>query len=133
LCIASEIEELFENCFYHQPALSTVRFESDSRLWRIRYGAFQCSSLIAIDIPSSVQQIGARCFHDCSRLSIVRFDLNSRLSVVGEDAFGYCRVLETVCIPAALETIVRPALRRCGRPHIVIIETGAMVYLGNTW
>jgi hypothetical protein len=56
--IPNTIERLDAECFYGNKTISTVLFESDSKLSSIGESAFwNCSSLSSIWIPSSLQAI----------------------------------------------------------------------------
>jgi hypothetical protein len=66
ICIPATVETIGQNCFSNCTSLSSITFESDSRLNRIEMNAFRgCSSLQSIFIPASVQSLPVRCFRDC--------------------------------------------------------------------
>jgi hypothetical protein len=83
----SSIEVLGETCFHDCRALSSVRFESRSRLSRIECPAFFGTGLIEIILPSSVEVLGEKCFYMCGSLSPITFESGSRLREIGEDVF----------------------------------------------
>jgi hypothetical protein len=75
------VEVICESCFEMCQGLSSVRFESGSKLARIESKAFaNCSSLSSICIPSSIEVLSRGCFFQCTGLSSVAFELGSRFS-----------------------------------------------------
>jgi hypothetical protein len=98
--IPRSVESLDQACFAHCETISSVIFESGSRLSRIRKHAFYgCLFLSTICIPSSVERLGAGCFCGCWSLSMVTLEFGSRLSRVGRDVFRSCRSLESIVVP----------------------------------
>jgi hypothetical protein len=79
-------------------SLSSVIFESRSRLSRIESNAFSETGLIEIIIPSSVEVIGDECFRGCLQLQSIIFERGSRLREVGQNVFLECRVSPTLSI-----------------------------------
>jgi hypothetical protein len=79
IILPSSIEILGERCFAECRSLSSVTFESGSRLLRIGGGAFGGTGLVEIVIPASVEVLGVGCFSLCRSLSSVRFESGSRL------------------------------------------------------
>jgi hypothetical protein len=78
--ILSSLERIGDSGFSDCTRLSSVTFESDSRLSSIGHYAFRgCSSLTSICIPSSVRSMGHFCFGSCPGLSNLTFESNSRL------------------------------------------------------
>jgi hypothetical protein len=65
ISIPSSVEGLCNYCFEGAAQLTTVAFESGSKLSRIESHAFSgCSSLSSICIPSSVEVLGDHCLGD---------------------------------------------------------------------
>jgi hypothetical protein len=79
IVIPPSVEFLASQCFYECELLSSVIFESRSRLSRIEWGAFMGTGLVEIVIPASVETLGRECFSDCESLSSVTFESGSRL------------------------------------------------------
>jgi hypothetical protein len=69
--ICRDIEILGSSCFAYCESLSSISFESNSRLKRIESSAFSYSSLRSIEIPCNVEILGSSCFADCGSLSSV--------------------------------------------------------------
>jgi hypothetical protein len=69
ICIPSSVQALCQECFSGSPSLSTVAFESSSRLSCIRDSVFEkCSSLSSISVPSPLKSL-ARSVSRTARLS----------------------------------------------------------------
>jgi hypothetical protein len=76
------VEVLGECCFYECRLLSSITFESGSRLKRIEQNAVGRSGLVEIIVPSSVNLLGERCFGECKSLFSVTFEPESRLKKI---------------------------------------------------
>jgi hypothetical protein len=86
IIVRSSVELVGAKCF-ECISLSSIKFESGSRLSRIEEWAFCRSGLIEIVIPSSVEFLGDECFGRCEKLQSIEFERNSRLQFVGRDVF----------------------------------------------
>jgi hypothetical protein len=72
----------FFDCFSGRKSLSSVVFESWSKLTRIEEGAFDgYPSLKSTYIPRSATVLSPRCFHDCTSLSSFKFQSESQIYV----------------------------------------------------
>jgi hypothetical protein len=101
-----------------------VRFEIDSRLSRIEFGAFsECSSLASICIPSSVEMLCKKCFYACTGLSIVRFEIGSKLSCIEMGAFSECSSLSSICVPPGIENVIYESLGPLRKCDIVVYDS----------
>jgi hypothetical protein len=74
--------------------ISSVIFESTSRVSRIERAAFSRSWLRAIHLPRSIEEIYESSFHKCTSLVSVTFDVNSRLQQIELRVFAFTRVNE---------------------------------------
>jgi hypothetical protein len=88
IVIPASVEMLGKWCFLECGSLTSVIFESDSRLSRIEKQAFSETGLIEIAIPASVEVLGDECFRECIQLRSVTFESGSRLREIGRDAFS---------------------------------------------
>jgi hypothetical protein len=114
ICIPSSVEKICESCFNGCKSLSTITFESGSKLSCIENDAFcNCSSLSSIGIPSSVEQICRECFNGCYSLSTITFESDSKLSCIERSAFCNCLSLSSICIPSSLEKICQGCFYGC--------------------
>jgi hypothetical protein len=84
--IPNNIEILGSRCFSSCKSLSSITFESNSRLTRIESKAFYESSLQSILIPMNVEMLGSKCFSYCYSLSSITFESNSRLTRIESEA-----------------------------------------------
>jgi hypothetical protein len=87
-----------------QGSLTSVTFESGSKLSQIEAYAFQDSGLIEIGIPASVEMVDAGCFLQCESLTSVTFESGSRLSRIEKQAFYETGLIE-IEIPSSVEVI----------------------------
>jgi hypothetical protein len=62
-------------------------------------------NLVNIHIGKNIIEIGKDAFYECTSLITVDFAANSQLKAIGESAFIYCDSLESITIPAGVETI----------------------------
>jgi hypothetical protein len=81
-------------------SLSSVSFESNSRLTRIESTAFSYSSLQSIVIPRNVEILGSACFSNCQSLSSISFESNSPLTRIESKAFDSLKIV--IVIPSAV-------------------------------
>jgi hypothetical protein len=88
ITIVANIEIIGSHCFHCCKSLSSISFESNSRLSRIESEAFSISSLQSIEIPRNVEVLGSSCFNGCGSLSSVSFESNSRLIRIESSAFS---------------------------------------------
>jgi hypothetical protein len=85
--IPNHIEIFGLSCFSYCKSLSSISFESNSRLTRIEASAFSESSLQSIIIPSNVEILCSRCFSYCKSFSYISFESNSRLTRIESHPF----------------------------------------------
>jgi hypothetical protein len=104
IIISSDIEILGSSCFSSCESLSSISFESNSRLIRIESSAFSYSSLESISIPRNVEIFGSSCFSSCRSLSSISFESNSRLLRIESHSFPYSS-LESIEIPQNVEIL----------------------------
>jgi hypothetical protein len=74
IILPASVEVLSEMCFFGCGSLSSITFESGSRLSRIESRAFYQTGLIDIIFPASVDVISEGCFSECRSLSPVMFE-----------------------------------------------------------
>jgi hypothetical protein len=99
--IKSRMEIMSESWFANCRLLTSVTFESSSKLQRIDEFAFSGSSLSTIQIPATVEVLYKSCFYFCRSFASVTFESNSQLQRIEEFAFREC-VLRTIDIPVNL-------------------------------
>jgi hypothetical protein len=108
--------------FRTSPRLSSVSFESNSRLLRIGSEAFSESSLRSILIPRNVEILCSDCFSSCKSLFSVSFESDSRLTRIESRAF-YCSSLHTILIPRTVEILCSQCFASCSRLESVLFES----------
>jgi hypothetical protein len=138
ICIPASVERVGDCCFQGCPLLSTVTFESGSRLAIIGKDAFLCcSALSSICIPSSVERLPYRCFEGCESLYMVTFESDSHLSSIGDFAFSQCTFLSVFAIPPRLRELGKFALGHVnlreisvatGNRHFKMVDEFLMYY-----
>jgi hypothetical protein len=79
LVIPASIELLDEDCFLRCGSLTSLTFETGSKLSRIEKYTLQDSSLIELVIPASVELLGDGCLYECRSLFSVAFKSGSKL------------------------------------------------------
>ncbi len=81
-----------------------------------------CSSLKAVEIPSSVTKIGKNAFYGCINLDDVK--LNEGLQEIVDGAFGYCRALKSIDIPITVSSIEGGAFCSCSSLESIRLPMG---------
>jgi hypothetical protein len=156
--IPNDIEIIDSGCFDNAGSLTTITFQSNSRLIRIESNAFLFSGVHSIKIPNSVEIIGSGCFSNCEELRKITFESNSRLiriescgfwrsslslieipcsvEIIGVSCFGECQSLSEVTFesPSRLKQIGSKAFRRTPLKSISIpnsveiLDSGCFAY-----
>lgn len=75
----------------------------DGPVTSIGEGAFFCTALTSIEIPSSVTSIGEWVFESCSSLTSI--EIPSSVTSIGESAFCECESLTSITIPSSVTSI----------------------------
>jgi hypothetical protein len=122
--IPSSVEILGSSCFRSCESLSSISFESNSRLLRIESYGFGESSLQSIVIPNIVEIIGSSCFRECKSLSSISFESNSRLMRIKSDAFSGSS-LQSIVIPNTVEILGSSCFRLCESLSSISFESNS--------
>jgi hypothetical protein len=118
----STVQILGSDCFLSCKSLSSISFESNSRLTRIESEAFSYSSLESILIPFDIEILGSSCFSCCHSLSSLSFESNSRLTRIESHAFSSSS-LESIVILRNVQFIDGSAFSSV-RLSSILIESG---------
>jgi hypothetical protein len=106
ISIPASVESLGEECFSGCATLSSLTFESESKLVRIQTRTFANSEkLKSISIPASVESLGDECFFACRSLSSVTFESGSKLARIHGRAFAGCPSLKSILIPRSVREL----------------------------
>jgi hypothetical protein len=134
--IPNNVEILGWRCFFYCKSLSSITFESSSRLTRIESEAFYGSSLQSILIPSNVEILGSHCFSFCESLSSITFESNSHLTRIESCAFIFSS-LQSILIPKSVEILGSCCFSYCkslssitfeSNSRLIRIESSAFTY-----
>jgi hypothetical protein len=118
ILIPSNVEILGSKCFSNCKSLSSITFESNSRLTQIESEAFHQSSLQSILIPRNVEILGSKCFLNCESLSSITFESNSHLmaslglKIIPEEAFRSSGLI-SIIIPSTVRIVEKRAFYCC--------------------
>jgi hypothetical protein len=104
ILIPKNVEILESASIFCCESLSSITFESNSRLTRIESEAFSYSSLQSILIPRNVEILGSSCFASCKSLSSITFESNSHLTRIESEAFSDSS-LQSIVIPRNIRFI----------------------------
>ena len=146
--IPVNVETISTTTFNGCSQLKRVIFEKGSKLKLIAGssgnnsktgGTFSGTALTSIEIPASVESIEACAFRNCTQLTAISFEENSMLKLIGggyyyssggwirKGAFCGCTSLNTIKIPANVETIEATAFTGCSTLHKVTFATGSQL------
>ena len=96
----------------------------------ILHGAFACSSITDVMIPSSVMNIGDEAFQSCKSLSKVTIEKG--VTTIGSYAFAFCDNLKNINLPNSIITIKEHAFHGCNLNSITlpmsVVELGSEVF-----
>jgi hypothetical protein len=125
-----DISMICARCFYRNALLSSLTFESDSKLTRIEGEAFwDCQSLKSILIPSSMTVLCKWCFRSCTSLSSLTFEESSKLVEIEYSAFEHCTALTAVCIPSSLQFLRHSCFASCKSLRSLTFQSGSALVL----
>ena len=80
--IPSSVKKIGSYCFFRS-SIKNIKFEENSQLETIGFGAFQeCQDLTTIIIPSSVKNIERFCFYG-SLIKNIEFEIRLKLEIIG--------------------------------------------------
>jgi hypothetical protein len=102
--------------------LSSISFESESRLARIESHAFSSSSLQSIIVPRSVEILGLACFALCKSLSSITFETDSRLTRIEAHAFSVSS-LQSIIIPRSVDILDSSCFSSCQSLSSITFES----------
>jgi predicted transcriptional regulator len=122
--IPRTIEILCSSCFSKCKSLSSISFESNSRLKRIESSAFSESSLESIEIPQSVEILCSSCFSKCASLSSISFESNSGLKQIESYAFSESS-LRSIEIPRSVEILCSSCFSKCASLSSISFESNS--------
>lgn len=87
------------------------RFEFNDELTEIPASAFSSSDLTYVVLPPRLEKIGDEAFEYCRNLESVEF--SESVESIGQEAFKGCENLKEVKIPDSVTTIEESAFERC--------------------
>ena len=88
--------------------MTSITFESGSKLQKINKGSFSSTALEKVLLPASVSIIEAGAFENCSSLTWISFESGSLLTSIGDSAFSRSG-LKSIFIPAMVSYIASNA------------------------
>jgi hypothetical protein len=87
----------------------------------VRYSSTDSQVMVGDDIS----KLDKGCFSSCDWVSAVEFSSRSKIRQIPEQAFELCQALESLCVPAAVETLEHRALAHCGRLRAISFASGS--------
>lgn len=94
------------------------------------YAFYGCDSLTDIRLLDCVSKIGEGAFFGCN---IRHIDLPDTLTGIGDEAFAYCRELESIDIPSGVRSIGRGAFCECRKLRQIDLPEGISVIEASTF
>lgn len=89
----------------------------------------QGKSIKSVKLPDSITQIGQYAFKECSNIE-GEFKLPPNLTTLGSYAFYGCEKMESIEIPASMQTIYQSTFEKCTSLTTVILHEG-LINIGN--
>ena len=89
----------------------------------------QGKSIKSVKLPDSITQIGQYAFKECSNIE-GEFKLPPNLTTLGSYAFYGCEKMESIELPASMQTIYQSTFEKCTSLTTVILHEG-LINIGN--
>lgn len=128
MTIPTSVKEIGPDAFWNCKSLKRVMLASESRLEKIGVGSFYNTGIASIIVPKSVTLIGERAFGECRLLQSVV--LQGGLEHIGAQCFSGSGLYELV-IPKTVKFIGKDALG-CLSLRWVDVEEGCQVDVKNS-
>lgn len=131
--IPSKVTKVDEKVFYECLKLEEVNFVASAGTVskptnNLAGSAFEgCVKLNNFVVPNTITTLSSAVFARCASLSNITFEEGIKLPSIGKRAFSECTALETIDLPAGLETLDEGAFANSGLTSIVI--PSSMIYL----
>ncbi len=99
------------------------------------YAFYGCNKLVAITLPDNLLALPDGLFYYCDKLSAINADggknaLPDNVSVIGKNAFYYCKSLDNLALPQGVTSIGEQAFYYCEKLESVNIPKATTV-IGN--
>lgn len=129
IIIPASVKTIGEDCFLWAESLSSITFESGSKLETIESCGFLATAITTITLPKNLKTIGNRAFYNCKKLTQVLYEDGIAYESIGEEAFGYSEISKFY-IPESCKTIAgedssTDAFRNC-----YVSQVGLTIYCG---
>lgn len=113
---------VINHCYYRykgtMPSNHTVTM--DESVTVIAEGAFaECSTLMAVELPSGITRIGSSLFYRCLHLSAIT--IPAQVTSIGDNAFFGCDGLKSITLPDQVTEIGKTALSECATLTRVVL------------
>lgn len=127
ILVPASVATINDNAFDDCTSLATISFESGSLLRTIGDNAFRNTCVTAIIFPASVEEVGSGIVSS-SNLFSISFERNAKLKSFPEAAFSaYDSKLQTITIPASVDTIKANTFKNCPSLSSVSFENGSQL------
>ena len=111
ITIPASVTKIGVYAFSKCSKLSSVNFEENSKLTGIPEGMLnECGALKSIELPAGITSIGKTAFRLTGLTSI---KIPEGVTTIGEKAFMYCYALQTVTIPASVQSLANNIFTEC--------------------
>lgn len=108
--------------------LAKVRLEEKTFSANLKI-TFKANQSKSVKLPDSITQIGQYAFKECSNIE-GEFKLPPNLATLGSYAFYGCEKMESIEIPASMQTIYQSTFEKCTNLKTVTLHEG-LINIGN--
>ena len=128
--IGNKVTEIGKFAFFKNGYVKSIKFEANSSLKKIGWGAFgHCWRLANVTIPASVEVLDSYAFYECGALKSFNVAEGSKLESIGDYAFMHDIGIESVYIPDSVTKLGVGILAKANSSAVLNVVENSIAHL----